>query len=378
MPAITLTGPRQSGKTILCQELFPNLPYTTLENPAERALALNDPNKFLGQFPDGAIIDEVQRAPDILSYLQGMIDKDPTPGRWILTGSHNFTLLSTITQSLAGRTAVCTLLPLTYNEIARFPSHPQSLDEVLLAGSYPRIFSNNMNPYHWHGWYVNTYLEKDVRSVSNIVDLDAFQTFMKLCAGRVGQQLNYESLASDCSRTQPTAKAWFTILEASYLTTKLPVFRANIRKRLTKMPKLLFYDSGLACWLLGIRTVEQLQVHPLRGLIFETWCASEIAKHKFNQGERCQMSYYRESNGVEADMLIEDSIDTSIIEFKSSATPSDTMFASATKVSRHLAELPGQRTIHVVYGGDTHHEHTHGEIIPWNQLHEAEFLKPPS
>ena len=284
-PSITLTGPRQSGKTTLCRAVFSDHPYTTLEAPDIRALAAEDPRGFLAQFPSGAIIDEVQRVPDLLSYLQGIIDADPEPGRWVLTGSQNLSLLESVSQSLAGRTAVHHLLPLSRSEIVRFDRYPKSLEETLFAGAYPRIFDRDLDPSDWLRSYVATYIERDVRTISNVGDLPTFQRFVELCAGRTAQLVNYSSLADDCGVSQPTARTWLGILETSFLTFCLPAFHANLRKRLVKMPRLYFYDTGLVCWLLGIRSPEQLRTHPLRGPIFKTWVVSEIEKYRTHLGE---------------------------------------------------------------------------------------------
>ena len=223
-PSITLTGPRQSGKTTLSRAVFPQHSYVSLEAPDVRAFASEDPRAFLSQYPDGAIIDEVQRVPELLSYLQGIIDEDPQPGRWVLTGSQNLSLSESVSQSLAGRTAVHHLLPLARSEVMRFAQHPETLEEAVFAGGYPRIFDEALDPSEWLRSYVATYIERDVRAISQVGDLTTFQRFVELCAGRTSQLVNYSSLASDCGVSQPTARAWLGILEASFIVFRLPPF----------------------------------------------------------------------------------------------------------------------------------------------------------
>lgn len=375
-PSITLTGPRQSGKTTLCRAVFSDQPYTTLEAPDIRALATEDPRGFLAQFPNGAIIDEVQRVPDLLSYLQGIIDADPEPGRWVLTGSQNLSLLASVSQSLAGRTAVHHLLPLSRSEIVRFDQYPKSLEETLFAGAYPRIFDRDLDPSDWLRSYVATYIERDVRTVSNVGDLPTFQRFVELCAGRTAQLVNYSSLADDCGVSQPTARTWLGILETGFLTFRLPAFHANLRKRLVKMPRLYFYDTGLVCWLLGIRSPEQLRTHPLRGPIFETWVVSEIAKYRTHLGKTGGLFFYRDSNGAEVDLIIEHPSHITLVEAKASATPSSTLFRGARRVRRHLSRQPRPCSVVVAYGGEQLQQRTEGSLVPWRELHEADFWKP--
>ena len=352
--------------------MFPEHPYRSLEAPDDRAFAIEDPRAFIAQFPDGAVVDEVQRVPDLLSYLQGTIDDDPAPGRWVLSGSQNLALIASVSQSLAGRTALHQLLPLSWNEVSRFPNPPATLEEAILSGGYPRIFDQELDPSDWLRSYVGTYIERDVRAISNVGDLSAFQRFLELCAGRTGQLLNYSSLADDCGVTQPSAKSWFSILEASFVAFHLPVYSGRVRKRLIKMPKLYFYDSGLACWLLGIREPEQLVSHPLRGALFETWVVSEVLKHRTHRGETRGLSYYRERGGGELDLVVEDPTGVTLIEAKSGKTPSSSLFDGARRVRSHLEDVGTHSRVLVVYGGDEYRRNSDGSrLVPWRQVQEV-------
>ena len=370
-PSITLTGPRQSGKTTLSREVFPQHSYVSLEAPDVRAFASEDPRAFLSQYPDGAIIDEVQRVPELLSYLQGIIDADQRPGRWVLTGSQNLYLAESVSQSLAGRTAVHYLLPMARSEVVRFIHHPTTLEESVFAGGYPRIFDQALNPSDWLRSYVATYIERDVRAISQVGDLTTFQRFVELCAGRTAQLINYSTLANDCGVSQPTAKAWLSVLEASFIAFRLPPFHRNLGKRLVKMPKLHFYDTGLVCWLIGIRTPDQLRTHPLRGPIFETWVVSEIVKHRMNMGESRGLFFYRNRDGAEADLVIEHPSRITLVEAKSSQTPSSSLFDSARRVRRHLADSSLPCDVVVAYGGDEYQSRSDGRLVPWNRVLEA-------
>jgi len=372
-PVITVTGPRQSGKTTLCRSVFGNHSYVNLENLSHQDFALSDPLGFLLQFPDGAVIDEIQRAPGLLSFLQEIVDNDATTGRWILTGSHNFQLSISISQSLAGRTAMIDLLPLTWSEITRFPKHPQTLEEALLFGGYPRIFDQEIPPSDWFSNYVRTYIERDVRSITNIGDLTRFQHFVQLCAGRTSQLLSLSSLANDCGVSQPTMKSWLSILESSFVCFRLLSFQGNLRKRLVRMPKIHFYDSGLVCWLLGIQSSDQLRTHPLRGPIFETWVISEFVKYYANRGETHRfLSFYRDQNGAEVDLIIHDPPNQlTLLDAKSSQTISSSLFSSVNRVQKHFNHSSYQCSSVVIYGGDLLQNREKARLIPWREIYSA-------
>jgi hypothetical protein len=371
-PVVTLTGPRQSGKTTLARMAFPDHSYVSLENPADREFATQDPMGFLRRFPDGAILDEVQRTPEILSYLQTLVDEDPRPGQFLLTGSQNFALLDSVSQSLAGRTAILELLPLDLEEIRRFPEVPWDIHTILWTGGYPRIYERRLQASEWLAAYIATYLERDVRNLLNVGDLEAFQTFVRLCAGRAGQLLNLSALAVDSGVSQPTARRWLSVLEASYIVFRLPPFHANFGKRLIKAPKLYFYDSGLAANLLGIEQPDQLATHPLRGAIFENWVISEIAKQFRHRAKRPRIAFYQERGRLEIDLLIEQAADITLVEIKSGQTPSSRYFANFPAFAARLDERKDGRwrlsRRLVVYAGDSSQSRSVGELVSWRDL----------
>jgi hypothetical protein len=373
-PAIVLTGPRQSGKSTLCQKVFARLPYATLESPDVRAFAVEDSRGFLQRFPKGAILDEIQNCPDLCSYLQEMIDRDPIPGRWILTGSQNLSVMESTSQSLAGRAGVLYLLPMSRSEVIRFESHPRTLNETLLTGGYPRILDRKLRPSDWLASYVATYLERDVRSISNIGDLAAFQRFTQLCAGRLSQLLNFSSLGGDCGVSQPTAKAWASVLEASFIMLRLPGYHGNISKRLIKMPKLHFYDTGLACWLLGIRDVGQLDVHPLRGSIFESWVVSEIIKQRYNHGESNGVYFLRDNSGVESDVVVQGRKSLKLVEAKSGQTISSDWAGNLRKIKELFEKAAQVVSCVVVYGGTERQERNGIVYLPWDQIQDYSWV----
>jgi predicted AAA+ superfamily ATPase len=376
-PVLTLTGPRQSGKTTLSRMAFPDLPYVSLENPAQREFAQEDPIAFLARYRDGAIIDEVQRVPQIFSYLQGMVDEDPRPGRFLLTGSQNLALVDAVTQSLAGRSTLTELLPLSLEEIRRFPAPPAELDSLLWQGGYPRIYERNLPAHEWLADYTATYVERDVRQLLKVGDLLLFQTFLRLCASRTGQILNLSSLANDCGITQPTARSWLSVLEASYIVFRLPPFFTNLGKRLLKSPKLYFYDTGLAATLLNIESPDQLATHPLRGNLFETWAVSEVAKAHLHRGRRPRLSFYRDSGGLEIDLVLEKGADLMLVEIKSAQTPPTQPFAVFDRFADALTgpEAPRIASRVVVYGGDESQQRSRGELLSWRDLDRYDWEK---
>lgn len=369
-PVLTLTGPRQSGKTTLSRMAFPELPYVSLENPAQREFAQEDPVAFLGRHRDGAVIDEVQRVPQIFSYLQGPVDEDPRPGRFLLTGSQNLALVDAVTQSLAGRTTLTELLPLSLAEVRRFPDPPSDLDTLLWQGGYPRIYERSLPANEWLADYTATYVERDVRQLIKVGDLLLFQTFLRLCASRTGQILNLSSLANDCGISQPTARSWLSVLEASYIVLRLPPFFANLGKRLIKAPKLYFYDSGLAATLLNVESPGQLATHPLRGALFETWVVAEIAKAHLHRGRRPRLSFYRDRSGLEIDLILEKGVDLVLVEIKSTQTPSGHHFTAFERFAGTLAGRDAPRIAGrvVVYGGEESQQRSQGEILSWRDL----------
>lgn len=318
-PVVTVFGPRQSGKTVLVQENFPDKPYYLLEDPDIRQAAEMDPRGFLGQMKEGAILDEIQRLPVLLSYIQGIVDKARQPGMFILTGSHQPDLHKAISQSLAGRTALLTLLPFSFEELQQFQTKWDVYD-LIIKGAFPRLHEKNLKPERFFNGYLQTYVERDVRALINLKDLNRFQQFLTLLAGRIGQVINYTSLSNDIGVSATTIKNWISVLKASYVIFELPPFFENIRKRVVKSPKLYFTDTGLAAFLLGIRTAEQAARDPLRGGLYENLIILEIMKYRLNQGRRPDLYFFRDTHGSEVDLLIREQGKLFPVEIKSSAT----------------------------------------------------------
>ena len=361
-PVVTLTGPRQSGKTTLCRTTFPEKPYSNLERPDIRNFAQHDPAGFLAQFPEGAILDEIQRVPELLSWIQVRVDEHKTPGEFILTGSHQFELNRHISQSLAGRTALLKLLPLSVAELYD-AGQPTDVDHLLHAGGYPRIHANHLDPAVMLGDYFATYVERDLRELIQLRHIREFENFVRLAAGRVGQLLNLHSLAADVGVSSLTAKNWLTLLEASYIVFLLPPWFANIGKRLIKSPKLYFYDVGLASWLIGITQESHLKAHPLRGSLFENLVVLEMLKARINAGLQTNLHFYRDSSGLEVDVLLEAGNMITLFEIKSSQTINQEYFAQLNKVAAIFGERVTKKI--VLYGGHEQQKRSNAEVVSY-------------
>ena len=366
-PFVTVTGPRQSGKTTLCRAAFPDLAYANLEAPDQRQFAESDPRGFLAQLGEGAIIDEIQHVPDLLSYLQVLADERRGNSLFVLTGSEQFQLSSAISQSLAGRTALLRLLPFSLAERERIGAS-LTIDEMLFSGFYPRILDQRLEPRQALGDYFETYVERDVRRMGEIRNLTSFRRFVRLCAGRVGQLLNLSALGSDAGVSHTTAREWLTVLEASYIVFQLPPYHANIRKRLVKSPKLYFYDVGLASFLIGIEHADQVVTHPLRGPLFENLVVAETLKYRFNRGLQPNLSFFRDSRGLECDLLYETGRGIGAIEIKSGATIASDYFTSLHRVA---ALIPNISTKTVIYGGATPQSRSDAEAVPLKGLRDV-------
>ena len=365
-PFVTVTGQRQSGKTTLCRAAFPALEYVNLEAPDVREFAQSDPHGFLSRLGEGAILDEIQRAPDLLSYLQVLGDEAGRNSLFVLTGSEQSRLSDAVGQSLAGRTALLRLLPFSIAERRRTGAS-EAIDDILYTGFYPRIHDRALEARQALGDYVETYVERDVRRIGEIRNLTSFRRFVRLCAGRVGQLANLSALGADAGVSHTTARHWLTILEASFVVFQLPPYFANIRKRLIKSPKLYFYDVGLASHLIGIEHAGQLGTHPLRGALFENMVVVEAVKHRFNRGRRSNLSFFRDVRGLECDLLYEKGNGIGAIEIKSGATVAPEWFDGLDRIA---AVLPGIGVRAVVHGGLERQSRRGGEAVPLSALGE--------
>ena len=367
-PVITLTGPRQSGKTTLARAAFSDKPYVSLETPDEREFAASDPRGFLARWKEGAIIDEVQHVPALLSWIQSEVDAAGTMGRYILTGSQNFSLMAHIAQSLAGRSALVQLLPLSIAELNAAGQLPPDTDSMLLRGGYPALYARVLNPARWLADYTMSYLERDVRQITQVHDLAAFQRFLRLCAGRTGQLLNLANLAQEAGVAQSTARAWLSVLEASYIVHLLPPHHRNLGKRVVKAPKLYFVDAALAASLMGIQTAAQIAIHPLRGALFETLIVGEFLKARFNSGYPSNLYFWRDNVGLEVDLLIDEPEGLRPVEIKSSATVTEDLFKGLRKWT--AAAGTAARHPRLVCAGPDRYTRSGIEVRPWQEATE--------
>lgn len=369
-PVIILTGPRQSGKTTLAKAAFADKPYISLENPDEREFAERDPRRFLRRFDEGAILDEAQRCPALLSWVQGLVDERGRMGDFILTGSAQFDLMAGVTQSLAGRVGRVELLPLSADELAGVSRQPHSLEAMLWQGGYPALYDRDLSPADWFPNYVATYLERDVRQLIAIRDLTQFQRFVRMCAARSAQMLNLTALGADCGVSAVTARDWLSVLEASYLVMRLPPYYRNFGKRLAKTPKLYFLDVGLMAWLLGIRDAASIETHAARGALFETWVVSELVKQRFHAGQPADLYFWRDHVGHEVDVLYETSHGLQAVEIKAGST----FAADWPQAAQKWRTLAGNDALPpiLVFGGEECYEREGYRVVGWRLIGNPE------
>ena len=367
-PIITITGPRQSGKTTLAKMLRPDFRYVTLESLTEREFAQRDPKGFLETYQNGVILDEVQYVPDLFSYLQVVTDERQRTGEYILTGSQNFLMMESITQSLAGRVAVFNLLPFSWQELKNTQYAPASWETYLIYGSYPRPLVQDIDPVGFYDSYLQTYIERDVRQVKNILNLGLFQRFIQLLAGRVGQLFNQQSLGVELGIDNKTVNAWLTVLETSFIAYRLQPYYQNFSKRIVKTPKVYFYDTGLAAYLLGIRSVDDLRVHFARGLLFENLMMNELTKNWLNRGQRPPFYFWSDQSNHEIDLLIDRGTSLTAVEIKSSKTIQPDFFRGL----QYFDSLAPKTALTLLYGGDHPQQRTGVRVLTINELEDLD------
>lgn len=368
--AVAVIGPRQSGKTTLIRNLFTDKPYVSLENPDVRQFALDDPKGFLSNYPDGAILDEVQRVPLLFSYLQEILDNSSEKGLYVLSGSNNFLLQETISQTLAGRVAYFNLLPFSFNELNKANIAPDTTNEILFKGFYPPVYDQDIPVGDWCPNYIRTYIDRDVRLIKNISNLNQFEKFVRLLAGRNGQELNLTSIGIECGVDSKTANSWIGILESSFVIYLLKSHHQNFNKTIVKRPKIYFYDTSIVCYLLGVQNENQLSTHPLRGAIFEGMVITELVKSRLHAGKSMNLYYWRDKTGREIDVIVDNGTELIPVEIKSGATISSDYFKNI-KYWRNLSK--SEKAI-VIYNGQTKQSRSDGtEVVPWRDATELLF-----
>jgi predicted AAA+ superfamily ATPase len=368
-PVVLLTGPRQSGKSTLLRNAFPEYDYVSLEEPDLRLFAETDPRTFLANYTGKTVIDEAQRVPSLFSYIQTITDKENSVGRFILSGSQNFLLMQNISQSLAGRVAILKLLPFSYAELRNASLAPETVNDNIFTGGYPRIFDKQILLHEFFPFYIQTYVERDVRQLRNIENLSLFIKFLKLCAGRIGQMLNISSLANECGINVETAKGWLSVLETSYIIYLLRPYYKNFNKRLVKSPKLYFYDTGLACSLLEIENAKQLQTHYFRGELFENWIITEYVKQNYALAKEPSIYFWRDSSNTEVDLLVEKNSELIAYEIKSGSTL-NTDFFKGLKALQKMSVVTPENSF-VVYGGEQTMKTNNGKFLSWKEFSDV-------
>lgn len=367
-PVIAITGPRQSGKTTLCKKLFKNHKYVSLENPDMREFAQLDAKGFIEEYRRNVIIDEIQNVPQLFSYIQGVVDDDNKAGQFILTGSQNFLLLEKISQSLAGRVYIYHLLPFSRTEMKG--KYPASLLPSMFKGGYPRIYNKSISPVDFFPSYVQTYLERDVRSIINIKNISSFSAFLKICAGRIGQLFNSATIANELGIDHKTVSSWLGLLEASFIVYRLQPWHKNFNKRIIKSPKIYFYDTGLACYLLGLKSHEEINFHFAKGALFENYVITENIKNTLNRGSSLSNYFWRDSAGNEIDMLIESGNNIKIVEIKSAKTIKQNFFKGLTYFEKIATKYNLEKFI--IYGGDDSRRQFDTKILAWNSIEKLD------
>lgn len=368
MPVTCITGPRQSGKTTLVKHLFPDFRYYNLEYPEHRQFAQSDPAGFLGDIETGIIIDEIQRVPELLSSIQFFVDENKKRGKIILTGSQNILLMQSVSQTLAGRVALFTLLPLSVSELSNTSYKEENYEDYLVKSFYPRIYDQNLDVHSWLQDYTNTYIERDVRQITDVKDLSLFSNFLQLCAGHTGQIVNYSTFSNNLGVDIKTVKAWLSILETSYIIFLQPPWFRNINKRLIKSPRLFFYDTGLACNLLGIKNKNDYNNHYLKGGLFESFIIAELHKYLFNHKLNSKIYFFRDSHGNEIDVFMETVGKLKAIEIKSGKTITTDFFKGFKYLDKHLKNFAVEKFL--VYGGTGRQDRTQALILDWKHLNE--------